>query len=43
MIGYTWWSLDVPAKVLGLIWMAAGIVYYLVLHYGLKRDVKLDG
>ena len=43
VIGYTWWSLDVPAKVLGLIWMAAGIVYYLVLHYGLKRDVKLDG
>ena len=43
VIGYTWWSLDMPAKVLGLIWMAAGIAYYLVLHYGLKRDVKLDG
>ena len=36
------WSLDVPAKVLGLIWMAAGIAYYLVLHYGLRRDVELD-
>ena len=43
VIGYTWWSLDVPAKVLGLIWMAAGIAYYLVLHYGLRRDVELDG
>ena len=43
VIGYTWWSLDVPAKVLGLIWMAAGMAYYLVLHYGLRRDVELDG
>ena len=43
VIGYTWWSLDVPAKVLGLIWMSIGIVYYLVLHFALKREVKLDG
>ncbi len=43
VIGYTWWSLDVPAKVLGLVWMAVGICYYLVLHYVLKRDVKLGG
>ncbi len=39
VIGYTWWSLDVPAKVLGLI---VGL-YYLVLHFALKREVKLDG
>lgn len=41
VIGYTWWSLDAPAKILGLVWMSAGIVYYLVLRFGLKRDVKI--
>ncbi|MEG1826407.1 MAG: APC family permease [Gordonibacter sp.] len=43
IIGYTWWGLDVPAKVLGLIWIAVGMGYYLVLRYVLRRNVKLGG
>lgn len=43
IIGYTWWGLDVPAKVLGLIWMTVGIAYYVVLRYVLKRDVRMGG
>lgn len=43
VIGYTWWSLDVPAKILGVTWMVIGIAYYLVLRYVLKREVHLGG
>ncbi|MCQ4847391.1 APC family permease [Gordonibacter pamelaeae] len=43
VIGYTWWGLDVPAKVLGVVWMAAGTAYYLVLRFVLKREVTLGG
>lgn len=42
IIGYTWWGLDIPAKVLGLVWIAVGVVYYLVLRYVFKRDVKIS-
>lgn len=42
IIGYTWWGLDIPAKVLGLTWIAVGVVYYVVLRYVLKRDVKMS-
>lgn len=42
VIGYTWLSLDIEAKILGLVWIAVGIVYYIVLHFVLKRDVKVS-
>ena len=41
VIGYTWWGLDIEAKMLGISWMAVGIVYYLVLRYVFKHDVKV--
>ena len=43
VIGFTWLGLDVPAKVLGVIWMTVGIVYYLVMRFVLKRDVRIEG
>lgn len=43
VIGFTWWGLDIQAKVLGLVWMTIGIVYYLVLRYVFKREVTLGG
>lgn len=43
VIGFTWLGLDVPAKVLGVIWMTVGIVYYLVMRFVLKRDVRIGG
>lgn len=43
VIGFTWLGLDVPAKVLGVIWMSVGIVYYLVMRFVLKRDVRIEG
>ncbi len=27
---------------LGISWVIIGTIYYLILHFGLKRDVKLD-
>ena len=39
----TWGRLDMPAKVLGVVWMAAGTAYYLVLRFVLKREVTLGG
>lgn len=42
IVGYVWISLDEMAMTLGLSWFAIGIVYYLVLHFVLKRDVELD-
>ena len=41
VIGYTWLGLDIQAKILGLAWMSAGIVYYVVLRYVFKHDVKV--
>lgn len=41
VIGYTWWGLDVEAKMLGLAWMLLGIVYYLVLRFVFGRTVRL--
>lgn len=41
VIGYTWWGLDIEAKMLGVTWMLIGIVYYLVLRFVLKRDATI--
>lgn len=43
VIGFTWLGLDVPAKVLGVIWMSVGIAYYLVMRFVLKRHVQIEG
>ena len=43
VIGFTWLGLDIQAKILGGIWMAVGIVYYVVMRFALKRDVKIEG
>ncbi len=42
IIGYVWLNLDPAAKTLGTIWVALGIIYYLVLKFVLKRGVELD-
>ena len=41
VIAYTWVSLSMPAKLLGISWVAIGIVYYLVMRKVLKREVTL--
>ena len=41
VIAYTWVSLSMPAKLLGVSWVAIGIVYYLVMRKVLKREVTL--
>ncbi len=42
IIGYVWISLDNLAMTLGISWVIIGTIYYLILHFGLKRDVDLD-
>lgn len=42
VIGYTWWGLGLPAKILGIIWMIVGIGYYIVARYVLRREVTID-
>ena len=42
VIGYVWLNLSTQAKTLGLIWMAIGVVYLLVMKYALKKDVDLE-
>ena len=41
VIAYKWVSLSMPAKLLGISWVAIGIVYYLVMRKVLKREVTL--
>lgn len=41
VIAYTWASLSMPAKLLGVSWVAIGIVYYLIMRKVLKREVTL--
>ena len=38
IVAYVWISLEGIAKIMGLIWIAIGVVYYLVLFYVLKRQ-----
>lgn len=42
IIAYVWISLDPASKTLGLSWLAVGLVYYLILHFVLKRDTQLN-
>lgn len=35
-------SLNDIALIVGAIWLAVGILYYLILKYGLHREIKLD-
>lgn len=39
---YTWINLDEASKIMGLIWMIAGVVYFLVLSLVLRRNVDLE-
>ena len=42
VIGYVIFEMDATAKKFGLIWLAIGIVYYVVLTTLMKRTVKFD-
>jgi len=42
VIGFVLYEMDRSAKVLGACWVAAGVVYYLVLTFIVKRPVALD-
>lgn len=35
-------SLDVPAKIIGVVWIAIGIVYYLVMTRVLHREITME-
>ena len=43
VIGYTWISLSLPAKLLGVSWVAIGAIYYFVMRKVLKKDVRITG
>ena len=40
IVAYVWINLEGAAKTLGIIWICVGVVYYLILAFVLKRDVK---
>ena len=42
MIAYVLYEMDTAAKVLGACWLGIGVVYYLLLIYGLKRPAALE-
>lgn len=42
IVGYTWISLDPASKTMGIIWVVAGIVYCVVLHKVMKKNVDLE-
>lgn len=42
IIGYVWLNLDPSAKTLGGIWVAVGVVYYIINVVILKKDMSLE-
>ena len=40
IIGYVWLNLDANSKILGFSWLAVGIVYFIVLKFVLKREIR---
>ncbi|QHI73304.1 amino acid permease [Aminipila terrae] len=42
IVGYVWFSLSNQAKVLGLVWLACGIVYYIILIKIFKKSAELE-
>ncbi len=42
IVGYTWISLDIASKTMGIIWIVVGIVYYLIISKVLKKNVDLE-
>ncbi|HCC5867250.1 TPA: amino acid permease, partial [Klebsiella aerogenes] len=42
IIGFVIYEMDVEAKVLGLSWLAVGVVYYAIMRLVLKRNVELN-
>lgn len=43
IIALVWWALAPISKIIGLSWMAIGVVYFLILTYVLKRDTSQMG
>ncbi len=42
VIAYVLVEMDQRAKLMGLAWLAIGVVYYLVMHRMLKKSVRMD-
>ena len=42
IIGFVIYEMDIEAKVLGLSWLAVGMVYYAIMRLVLKRSVELN-
>ncbi len=42
VIGFAWVSLSNDAKMLGGIWFAIGLAYYLIARYGFKRQITME-
>jgi amino acid transporter len=42
IIGFVLIEMDIEAKVLGLSWLAVGVVYYTIMRVMLKRNVELN-
>ena len=42
IIGWVWWSLARDAKIIGVIWLAAGLIYYLILTKVVRRNVEME-
>jgi amino acid transporter len=42
VIGYVLYAMDGAAKIMGACWIAAGVVYYLILTFVLKKPVALE-
>ncbi len=42
IVGYVWFSLSASAMKLGFIWVAAGIILYLIITKVMKKDIKLE-
>lgn len=40
IIAYVWMALASISKIIGLAWMALGVIYFLILTYVLKRDTS---
>lgn len=42
VVGAVFLSLDAIAKIVGCVWIAVGIIYYLVMTKGMHREIKME-
>jgi hypothetical protein len=42
VIAYVLYEMDNSAKIMGACWIAAGVLYFIVLSFFLKKPVALD-